>query len=338
MIPAKNRDRKCSTCRHYQPSPLWRKGWCRNPLLYDRNTNHLVEADSLACNRTFIDYWEPMTGPAPDVAPQARSSKPRIAPSIPMSTTDSQGNKDIVTGNTPAGGMSSVASASAQALKPAPRESPKLSIVTPDYDPEAGTNGTPGSKVTRQIPLISTPEDTDAAAAAPTAAQRIRDARKARRTQFLASPTGRLVVILAVLALLLGLGGGMLLYAKQPPKLPAIVATATATRPAPTPTGFGDATATPVPTATPAPPPAGVIGINGWIVVQAGGALTVRDAPGKSGNKITSLRDGATAHVIDGPKDADTFTWWKIDHYDAAKPDASGWVAGKYVKATTAPK
>src|SRR5438477_3641624 len=113
MIPAKNRDRKCSTCRHYQPSPLWRKGWCRNPLLYDRNTNHLVEADSLACNRTFIDYWEPIQGPVPEMAPQARSAKPRIAPSIPMGTMDSAGNRGVTTGNTPASGMAAVAQAAA---------------------------------------------------------------------------------------------------------------------------------------------------------------------------------------------------------------------------------
>src|SRR5438874_9624464 len=135
MIPAKNRDRKCSTCRHYQPSPLWRKGWCRNPLLYDRNTNHLVEADSLACNRTFIDYWEPMTGPMPSAGPQARSSKPRIAPSIPMETMDAQGRRIIVTGagNTPAAGMAAVASKKKNRQEELP-ERPALSLVTPDFD------------------------------------------------------------------------------------------------------------------------------------------------------------------------------------------------------------
>src|SRR6188472_2344782 len=128
MATAKNRDRKCSTCKHYQPSPLWRKGWCRNPLLYDRNTNHLVEADSLACNRTFIDYWEPMTGPMPSAGPQARSPKPRIAPSIPMDTMDAQGRHSVVTGNTPAAGMAAVVP-----RKKSPDEipdRPALSIVT----------------------------------------------------------------------------------------------------------------------------------------------------------------------------------------------------------------
>src|SRR5438552_5592573 len=159
MIPAKNRDRKCSTCRHYQPSPLWRKGWCRNPLLYDRNTNHLVEADSLACNRTFIDYWEPITGPMQQVGPQARTNKPRIAPSIPMNTTDAKGNRGVVTGNTPATGMAAVAPAPQQDKQETRyaggREVPQLSLVTPDYEPEAAEFD---PKATRQIGQIEGPE------------------------------------------------------------------------------------------------------------------------------------------------------------------------------------
>ncbi len=59
---AEVRDKKCATCRHYEPSPLRKRGWCRNPLLYDRNTNHLVEEDTLGCSRGFgsVNYWEPL--------------------------------------------------------------------------------------------------------------------------------------------------------------------------------------------------------------------------------------------------------------------------------------
>src|SRR5436190_10108267 len=93
MNPAKNRERKCSTCKHYQPSPLWRKGWCRNPLLYDPQTNHLVEADRLSCSRTFIDYWEPREGPRKGEAPSATDARnPRVAPSIPMQPTGPGGS------------------------------------------------------------------------------------------------------------------------------------------------------------------------------------------------------------------------------------------------------
>lgn len=59
---AEVKDKKCATCRHYEPSPLRKRGWCRNPLLYDRNTNHLVEEDTLGCSRGFgsVNYWEPL--------------------------------------------------------------------------------------------------------------------------------------------------------------------------------------------------------------------------------------------------------------------------------------
>src|SRR3954468_14796537 len=170
MIPAKNRDRKCSTCRHYQPSPLWRKGWCRNPLLYDRNTNHLVEADSLACNRTFIDYWEPIVGAQPPVGPQPRTGKPRIAPSIPMTTTDPKGKRGITTGNTPAAGMAALNAmppvtpdGGTDGARDAGREVPKLSLVTPDYDAEAPEIapyvGPTDVKATQQIAQVEGPAD-----------------------------------------------------------------------------------------------------------------------------------------------------------------------------------
>src|SRR5687767_305905 len=137
LIPAKNRERKCSTCKHYQPSPLWRKGWCRNPLLYDRNTNHLVEADSLSCNRTFIDYWEPIEGRAPEVGLHPKPPKPRIAPSIPIGTVDAKGRRKMVTGNTPVGGMAAVVPQDdINPSKPKGRQRPALSVVTPDYDGE----------------------------------------------------------------------------------------------------------------------------------------------------------------------------------------------------------
>src|SRR5215210_7930747 len=87
MSISKQRDRKCATCRHYQPSPLWRKGWCRNPLLYDPTTNHLVESESLSCARAFIDYWEPRAvGDTPPIGPSV-PGRPRVAPSIPLTPT-----------------------------------------------------------------------------------------------------------------------------------------------------------------------------------------------------------------------------------------------------------
>lgn len=56
------RNRKCGNCRFYEPAPLWRKGWCRNPKLYPPHANHLVDATSIDCEGGFRSriYWEPM--------------------------------------------------------------------------------------------------------------------------------------------------------------------------------------------------------------------------------------------------------------------------------------
>lgn len=50
--------RKCSTCKHFDPAPIWRKGWCRNPALYSSQQSHLVDEDALDCERGMGNYWE----------------------------------------------------------------------------------------------------------------------------------------------------------------------------------------------------------------------------------------------------------------------------------------
>lgn len=50
--------RKCGTCKHFEPAPLWRKGWCRNPLLYSPQQSHLVNDEDLDCERGMGNYWE----------------------------------------------------------------------------------------------------------------------------------------------------------------------------------------------------------------------------------------------------------------------------------------
>jgi len=61
------RNRKCGNCRYFEPAPLWRKGWCRNPRLYDRRANHLVDAATIDCEQVFRAriYWEPVPTPQP---------------------------------------------------------------------------------------------------------------------------------------------------------------------------------------------------------------------------------------------------------------------------------
>ncbi|MHB8647137.1 MAG: hypothetical protein ACYDAR_15210 [Thermomicrobiales bacterium] len=61
-------ERKCSTCKFYEPAPIWRKGWCRNPLLYAPQQSHLVAEDDLDCSRGLSDYWEAADGTGPNAS------------------------------------------------------------------------------------------------------------------------------------------------------------------------------------------------------------------------------------------------------------------------------
>lgn len=335
MSSIKNRERKCSTCKHYQPSPLWRKGWCRNPLLYDRNTNHLVEADSLACNRTFIDYWEPITGPTPASGPQARTTaRPRIAPSIPVNTMDAQGNRNVVTGNTPQAGMAAVAPKPEPQAPPRPgsrRERPSLSLVAPAHELDDGAD-----KRTLQLEEVEGPSQDSLPRSA---AERIRAARQ--RASILNTIAGNRLYMAAVVvvALVLLAGSLYMLSRKSPSGAPSPLPTSVATSPAPSPTGLGDPTATvpPQPTVAGQPPP-NVIAVGGWVqVTGTGSGLSVRSQAAKSGSKLKVIPDGTKARVIDGPITADGYTWWKLDQYDPKNPTASGWSAASFLQPTAAP-
>jgi hypothetical protein len=59
--------RKCGSCKHYEAAPIWRKGWCRNPLLYSPQQSHLVGEEDLDCERGMGNYWETSqaSGPLP---------------------------------------------------------------------------------------------------------------------------------------------------------------------------------------------------------------------------------------------------------------------------------
>jgi len=259
-----------------------------------------------------------------------------------MTTTDPKGKRGITTGNTPAAGMAALNAmppvtpdGGTDGARDAGREVPKLSLVTPDYDAEAPEIapyvGPTDVKATQQIAQVEGPAD---AAVPKTAAERIRQARRQSRAAWVQTNRTWLIVALAVVVALLAVGGGSLLMRAQPTKgVPTgagTVPTAAATKPLPTPTGLGDATATPLATATTAAPPANVIGVNGWVQVQAD-SLVVREAPSRTAARVKVLANGTKAHVVDGPKDADGFTWWKIDQFDPKNPSSTGWSAGKFL-------
>jgi hypothetical protein len=74
-------DRSCRTCKHFEPSPIRRKGWCRNPLLYSPQQSHLVHQDELDCGHGLGNYWEPADSlDRSEPAPAGAEDTPEAAP------------------------------------------------------------------------------------------------------------------------------------------------------------------------------------------------------------------------------------------------------------------
>ncbi len=103
--------RKCGTCKHFEPAPIWRKGWCRNPLLFSPQQSHLVAEDELDCERGMGNYWESDHEEAddPDKAPlgMAHNDKayiPLNRPRTPSMRTDSGKPVYSVSGSSGMGG------------------------------------------------------------------------------------------------------------------------------------------------------------------------------------------------------------------------------------------
>lgn len=67
----------CQTCRHYEPSAVWKRGWCRNPRLYGPRESHMVDEESLDCSRGLGSFWEPAD---PDRAARADAASIRMGP------------------------------------------------------------------------------------------------------------------------------------------------------------------------------------------------------------------------------------------------------------------
>src|SRR5438067_1052916 len=84
---ARMAEHRCGTCKHFEAAPMWKKGWCRNPLLYAPTQSHLVAEEDLDCNRGMGSYWEPLESELPEQEPATTrftAPPPRtIAPAHP---------------------------------------------------------------------------------------------------------------------------------------------------------------------------------------------------------------------------------------------------------------
>ena len=125
--------------------------------------------------------------------------------------------------------------------------------------------------------------------------------------------------------------------------LPALACGSFAPRPTPTPTAPADVqvlpvvgtedaeaqaqvqstpalalpTATPAPEATPTftptPEPGTALAVGQPARVIAPGGLNMRDAPSTGGTLVLQLGPGQRVDVVEGPTQADGYTWWRVD-------------------------
>ena len=93
---------------------------------------------------------------------------------------------------------------------------------------------------------------------------------------------------------------------------------------------------TPAATSTPSDPtevvlPEGVIGVGIYVQVIGtdGAGLRMRSEPGLSGTVNFTALDAEAFLVIDGPVEADGYTWWNLEApYDQTR---NGWSAGDFL-------
>jgi hypothetical protein len=140
-------------------------------------------------------------------------------------------------------------------------------------------------------------------------------------------PLGALIGLAAVIAV------WILLFAAPLPALPAeAVPPYFTVYPPPTFTPIPPtATLTPFYTPSPALPTVipGTIGVGAMVEVTEDG-LRLRDAPSLSGKILNQASAHELFTVVDGPRQADGYTWWLLEGvFDPTRP---GWAVESYLK------
>lgn len=118
-------------------------------------------------------------------------------------------------------------------------------------------------------------------------------------------------------------------------RTPALTATATGRTvvpvASPTPTPFPTPTHTPKPSST----PHAEITVGSYVTVVGAGAdgVSYKSGPGLNYARLGLLKDGTILKVLEGPEEADGYTWWRLEDEDGF----TGWVADNWLEPATAP-
>jgi hypothetical protein len=313
--------RRCSTCRHFQPAPIWRKGWCRNPVLYAPHQNHLVDERDLDCDRRLGDYWEPIeyVGNLTPPAPLAHAASAPPANEAPATDGPDEAEERA-------------------ASPPPPAETPPVVRVSGRRS-ATGRQAGPGSLGSGGQPVRQ-----------PALAGRLGE-----RIDWLRIGLPALAILVLLIAYLIFANNLFRAAATATPAAenqavptgvtsaatPGLTPTVVPTNPPPTAPPLPTAAPTslaaqPSPAATkPASSPAATVAagglrIGGTAVVDTGASnerLRMRREPGRSGVELRLLTNGTRLTIVDGPREIEGQPWWRVQ-----VADEIGWVAGAFIR------
>ena len=115
-----------------------------------------------------------------------------------------------------------------------------------------------------------------------------------------------------------------------PSTQPTVEITPTVTPALPTVAPLPTATPTPKPTPTPSVPTKIEVGGYVKVVGAEADALSYRSGPGLNYARLTIVKDGTILKVLEGPDEADGYTWWRLEDEDGF----IGWAAEDWLKPT----
>jgi len=134
-----------------------------------------------------------------------------------------------------------------------------------------------------------------------------------------------LVIVLLILVVLVSLWNP---FAPSPPPTVEIIPTFTPALPTLPPLP----TITPTPKPTPTPTVPTEIAVGGYVKVVGAEAdkLSYRSGPGLNYARLDFIKDGTILKVLEGPEEADGYTWWRLQDKDGF----IGWAADDWLKPT----
>uniref|UniRef100_A0A7C1XHK7 Uncharacterized protein n=1 Tax=Thermomicrobium roseum TaxID=500 RepID=A0A7C1XHK7_THERO len=295
-------ERKCGTCKYFEPAPLWRKGWCRHPLLYAPHQSHLVSEDDLDCDRGMTNYWEPAEQPARERLEEVTHEYQIVRPS--ESAGGDGGGGRFGTERERGSTMSFF------------RENP------------------PGREPDQDEPTIP-PFSSRPAGSSPFGSERSFTYHTDDRywTDYLRIAAPVLGVIL-----MLGLAWFWInqLLGRGEESIPTPTTTQVLTGPTPTPSGtpaglivITPGATNPTPTVGASPTPRTTIGPGATVVVANtdGAGVNLRAAPSTSADVIERLPEGTQLTVVGESVSADGYVWWPVKY-----SDQSGYVVADYLQ------